>query len=44
MKIGSELPALPYESNSLAPIITEETFEYHYGKHHATYVNNLIGL
>ena len=36
-----ELPALPYEKNALAPHISEETLEYHYGKHHATYVNKL---
>ncbi|MCL7986642.1 superoxide dismutase [Fe] [Sphingobacterium sp. lm-10] len=38
------LPELPYERTALIPIITEETFDYHYGKHHATYVNNLQGL
>ncbi|HAS22328.1 MAG TPA: superoxide dismutase [Fe], partial [Idiomarina loihiensis] len=36
-----ELPALPYEKNALAPHISEETLEYHYGKHHATYVSKL---
>lgn len=36
-----ELPALPYEKNALAPHISEETLEYHYGKHHATYVGKL---
>ncbi|MEO8933069.1 MAG: superoxide dismutase [Xanthomarina sp.] len=38
------LPDLPYNKDALNPIITEETFDYHYGKHHATYVNNLNGL
>jgi superoxide dismutase, Fe-Mn family len=38
------LPALPYAKNALAPHISEETLEYHYGKHHATYVNNLNKL
>lgn len=33
-----ELPALPYEKTALAPHISEETLDYHYGKHHATYV------
>ena len=44
MKIDKKLPQLPYDQNALNPIITEETFEYHYGKHHAAYVNNLAGL
>jgi len=39
-----ELPALPYEKNALAPHISEETLEYHYGKHHNTYVVNLNNL
>ena len=36
-----DLPALPYAKNALAPHITEETLEYHYGKHHQAYVTNL---
>lgn len=44
MKIDLQLPALPYEKNALAPLITAETFDYHYGKHHAAYVNNLKEL
>ncbi|ATA68908.1 superoxide dismutase [Fe] [Capnocytophaga cynodegmi] len=44
MKINHTLPELPYDKNALNPIITEETFDYHYGKHHAAYVNNLAGL
>lgn len=44
MKIDLTLPELPYDRTALNPIITEETFDYHYGKHHATYVNNLAGL
>lgn len=36
-----ELPALPYAKDALAPHISEETLEYHYGKHHQTYVTNL---
>ncbi len=36
-----ELPALPYAQDALAPTISAETIEYHYGKHHQTYVDNL---
>lgn len=36
-----ELPALPYAKSALAPHISEETLEYHYGKHHKTYVDKL---
>lgn len=39
-----ELPALPYAKDALQPHISAETIEYHYGKHHQTYVNNLNGL
>lgn len=39
-----ELPALPYEKNALEPHISAETLEYHYGKHHQTYVDKLNGL
>jgi superoxide dismutase, Fe-Mn family len=38
------LPALPYEKTALAPHISEETLEYHYGKHHNAYVTNLNNL
>jgi superoxide dismutase, Fe-Mn family len=38
------LPALPYASDALAPHISAETFEYHYGKHHQAYVTNLNNL
>ena len=38
------LPALPYAKNALAPHLSEETFEYHYGKHHQAYVTNLNNL
>ena len=44
MKIDLTLPDLPFDKNALTPIITEETFDYHYGKHHAAYVNNLKGI
>lgn len=39
-----ELPKLPYEMNALEPYISKETLEYHYGKHHQTYVTNLNNL
>ncbi|MFM6979213.1 MAG: superoxide dismutase, partial [Methylophilaceae bacterium] len=39
-----QLPALPYAKNALAPHISEETLEFHYGKHHQTYVTNLNNL
>jgi Fe-Mn family superoxide dismutase len=38
------LPELPYAHNALAPVISEETISFHYGKHHQAYVNNLNGL
>jgi len=39
-----ELPPLPYEMDALAPHISQETLEYHYGKHHNAYVTNLNKL
>lgn len=39
-----ELPKLPYEMNALQPHISQETLEYHYGKHHKAYVDNLNKL
>jgi superoxide dismutase, Fe-Mn family len=38
------LPALPYAKNALVPHISEETFDYHYAKHHQAYVTNLNNL
>jgi superoxide dismutase, Fe-Mn family len=38
------LPTLPYAKDALAPHISVETLEYHYGKHHQTYVTNLNNL
>jgi len=38
------LPALPYAADALAPHMSKETIEYHYGKHHQTYVTNLNNL
>jgi len=39
-----ELPPLPYARNGLEPHISAETLEFHYGKHHQTYVTNLNNL
>ena len=39
-----KLPELPYALDALAPHISKETLEYHYGKHHQTYVTNLNNL
>jgi superoxide dismutase, Fe-Mn family len=39
-----ELPPLPYAKNALAPVISEETIEYHHGKHHKAYVDKLNSL
>lgn len=38
------LPELPYERTALAPHISEETLNFHYGKHHQAYVTNLNKL
>jgi Fe-Mn family superoxide dismutase len=38
------LPDLPYSSDALAPHIIEEILDYHYGNHHATYVDKLNAL
>lgn len=39
-----QLPELPYKKDALKPYISEETIEFHYGKHHAAYVKNLNDL
>ncbi len=39
-----QLPELPYERNALEPHISKETLDYHYAKHHNTYVVKLNGL
>ena len=39
-----KLPPLPYAMDALAPHISKETFEFHYGKHHQAYVTNLNNL
>ncbi|MCU0615248.1 MAG: superoxide dismutase [Desulfobacterales bacterium] len=38
------LPELPYGKDALAPYISEKTIDFHYGKHHNTYVTNLVKL
>lgn len=35
------LPKLPYDQSALAPVISKETLEFHYGKHHKTYIDNM---
>ena len=42
--MAHKLPELPYAMDALAPTISAETLEYHYGKHHQTYVTNLNNL
>lgn len=39
-----ELPKLPYATDALAPVISKQTIELHYGKHLQTYINNLNDL
>ena len=39
-----QLPELPYAKDALAPHISAETIEYHYGKHHKAYVDNINRL
>ena len=39
-----QMPKLPYEMEALAPLMSKETFDFHYGKHLQTYVNNLNKL
>jgi superoxide dismutase, Fe-Mn family len=39
-----KLPELPYEKNALEPFISEKTIEFHYGKHHKTYVEKTNDL
>src|SRR5512144_3073124 len=39
-----KLPPLPYAQDALAPHLSKETMEYHYGKHHNAYVVNLNNL
>ena len=39
-----KLPVLPYALDALQPHISKETLEFHYGKHHQTYITNLNNL
>jgi len=39
-----ELPPLPFVMDALEPFISKRTLEFHYGKHHQAYVNNLNNL
>ena len=39
-----ELPALPYAKDALEPHISANTFDFHHGKHHNTYVVNLNNM
>ena len=42
--MNHSLPAPPYSIDALEPHISQETLEFHHGKHHATYVTKLNGL
>ena len=42
--MNHQLPKLPYSLDALEPFISRRTLEYHYGKHHQAYVNNLNKL
>ncbi|HQJ33052.1 MAG TPA: superoxide dismutase [Anaerolineaceae bacterium] len=44
MKSPLELPELPYAKDALAPVISEQTIEYHYGKHHKAYFDTTKDL
>ncbi len=39
-----QLPALKFDLDALVPVISKQTLEFHYGKHHQAYVNNLNNL
>jgi Fe-Mn family superoxide dismutase len=43
-KVEHKLPELPYALDGLEPHFSKETLEYHYGKHHQTYVTNLNNM
>ena len=44
MKTPVELPELPWAKDALAPVISEETINFHYGKHHKAYVDKTTDL
>ena len=39
-----ELPPLPYERDALEPHMSKETLDFHYAKHHQTYVDKANGM
>ena len=44
MTMTYEMPKLPYANNALEPVISQQTIDFHYGKHLQTYVNNLTRI
>ena len=44
MKTKFEKVALPYAADALEPVMSKQTIEFHYGKHHQAYVDNLNRL
>ncbi|MFL9611313.1 superoxide dismutase [Methylobacillus sp. Pita2] len=42
--MAHQLPPLPYAKDALEPVISAETIDFHYGKHHQAYVTNLNNL
>lgn len=44
MTMTHEMPKLPYANNALEPVISQQTIDFHYGKHLQAYVNNLNNL
>jgi len=42
--VAHVLPSLPFAENALEPVISARTIEFHYGKHHKAYVDNLNKL
>ena len=41
MIMTHEMPKLPYANNALEPVISQQTIDYHYGKHLQTYVRSM---
>jgi len=39
--MGFKQPALPYDLNALMPVLSEEQMDYHYNKHHLSYIKKL---
>ena len=44
MKTPVALPALPWSKDALAPVISANTIDFHYGKHHKAYVDKTLEL